>query len=112
MPNSNMSGSIPKELGEDMKQLMSLNLGGNKLEGAIPGTLAGLEQLTNLNLVLNRLTGVVPSLQFSQYTGNCALQAATGSTNHFACPLPPVSPRAPALYGLLLVASPTPPCSC
>ena len=86
-----LEGSIPEALG-DLKQLQSLYLYGNQLEGSIPEALVGLEQLTVLELQLNRLTGVVPSLPFKNYS-TCWLQDPASPSNHYTCPLPPVSPR-------------------
>jgi hypothetical protein len=45
----------------------------------------------------NNLTGLVPSLPFQNYTGagGCYLQGnpSNAGSNHFTCPLPPVSPH-------------------
>jgi hypothetical protein len=67
----------------------------NNMKGSIPEALGDLEQLTFLELYQNRLTGVVPSLPFKNYTNGCYLQyQTTNPTNHYTCPLPPVSPLA------------------
>ena len=86
-----LEGSIPEAMG-DLKQLQYLQLGGDRIEGSIPQALAGLDQLTVLGLWSNRLTGVVPSLPFKNYTNGCYLQDPTSPSNHYTCPLPPVSP--------------------
>jgi hypothetical protein len=65
------------------------------MKGSIPEALARLEQLAVLALWRNRLTGVVPSLPFKNYTNDgCYLQYPTSPSNHYTCPLPPVSPLA------------------
>ena len=66
----------------------------NNMKGSIPEALGDLEQLVFLNLGHNRLTGVVPSLPFKNYTNGCSLQDLTSPSNHYTCPLPPVSPLA------------------
>jgi Leucine-rich repeat (LRR) protein len=90
LQNNRLNGTIPETLA-DLKQLVQLYLSNSMIEGSIPAWLAGLERLTGLGLYRNRLTGVVPSLPFKNYT-NCYLQVNPSPSNHFTCPLPPVSP--------------------
>jgi hypothetical protein len=89
-----LTGSIPQGLSA-LTSLNALNLHDNSLSGSIPGGLTALNGLTDLRLYRNRLTGLVPDLPFKSYTIRCDLQKWTTAavTNHFTCPLPPVSPR-------------------
>jgi Leucine-rich repeat (LRR) protein len=60
------------------------------LNGSIPESISALTRLITLDLKLNTFTGPVPALPFEQYT-YCSLQSETNPSNHFICPLPPVS---------------------
>ena len=75
------------------------------MKGSIPEALGDLEQLQYLVLEQNRLTGVVPSLPFKNYK-SCYLQYPTSPSNHYTCPLPPVSPLACTTCAVC----PAPPC--
>ncbi|KAI3962115.1 hypothetical protein MKW92_002300 [Papaver armeniacum] len=57
---NNLVGSIPKELGDGLKNLVSLDLYQNNLTGSIPTTLFKLSHLRFLRLNGNRLTGRIP----------------------------------------------------
>ena len=57
--NNNLSGSIPKELG-NLKSLINLALSTNNLLGPIPASLGNLSNLTHLYLYLNQLSGSIP----------------------------------------------------
>jgi hypothetical protein len=106
---NNMNGSLPEALG-DLKQLTELQMGHNQVKGSIPETLGDLKQLAFLSLDDNRLTGVVPSLPFKNYTGGCYLRLPTSPSNHYTCPLPPVSPsRVHAILTCLSCRRPAPP---
>ena len=58
--NNRLTGSIPTELGGQVK-LQTLVLSGNRLEGAIPPELGQLSDLKYLWLHDNRLTGRIPT---------------------------------------------------
>ena len=55
----NLTGRLPKELGE-LNHLYMLRLDGNRLTGAIPPELESMTRLTMLSLDGNRLTGPIP----------------------------------------------------
>ncbi|KAI3976095.1 hypothetical protein MKX01_016778 [Papaver californicum] len=55
-----LMGTIPKELGNGLKNLVSLDLYQNNLTGSIPTTLSKLSHLRFLRLNGNRLTGRIP----------------------------------------------------
>ena len=57
--NNQLSGSIPKELG-NLTNLEVLRLYGNELSGSIPTELGNLVNLTELNLGGNQLSGTLP----------------------------------------------------
>ncbi len=59
LPNNELSGSIPPELG-NLPNLVGLELGGNQLTGQIPPELGNLTNLTSLHLYLNDLSGPIP----------------------------------------------------
>jgi hypothetical protein len=59
LSNNNLSGSIPKELG-NMKSLRDLNLSNNNLSGSLPAEMGNLKDLEGLNLSNNQLTGSIP----------------------------------------------------
>ena len=59
MPNNNLTGTLPPELG-NLPQLQELELFGNNLRGPIPPELGNLEQLQRLDLTGNDLTGPIP----------------------------------------------------
>ena len=58
--NSNLSGSIPPELG-NLTILATLDLHDNQLTGSIPAELGNLTTLTGLDLSGNKLSGAIPS---------------------------------------------------
>ncbi|KAH9706199.1 protein kinase domain-containing protein [Citrus sinensis] len=59
MPDCNVSGRIPKEIG-NLANLVTLDLGGNKFNGSIPIALGKLQKLQLLNLDDNKLEGSIP----------------------------------------------------
>ncbi len=59
LPDNNLSGEIPPELGE-LTNLHTLRLSHNNLTGEIPTELGQLAQLYFLNLEYNMLTGTIP----------------------------------------------------
>jgi Leucine-rich repeat (LRR) protein len=60
LPNNQLSGSIPVELG-NLASLQYLKLSGNQLSGSIPLALGNLANLQFLALYSNQLTGSIPS---------------------------------------------------
>lgn len=67
LSNNALNGPIPGTLSQ-LKELETLNLGGNKkssnadgLTGEIPASLGSLPALTYLDLALNKLTGTIPA---------------------------------------------------
>ncbi|XBH61802.1 hypothetical protein VPH35_116186 [Triticum aestivum] len=88
MSRNNLSGSIPKDIG-NLKLLESLDLSWNKLSGPIPPSMSNLKFLSSLNLSNNRLSGEIPTgsqLQTlddpSIYSDNLGL---CGPPLNFAC---------------------------
>ncbi|KAH9714626.1 protein kinase domain-containing protein [Citrus sinensis] len=59
MHNCNISGGIPEEI-SNLTNLMTIDLGGNKLNGSIPITLGKLQKLQWLSLDDNKLEGSIP----------------------------------------------------
>ena len=59
LSTKNLTGAIPKELGE-LTALEELDLSHNKLSGKIPPEMAGLRNLTYLSIQGNSLNGCVP----------------------------------------------------
>lgn len=59
LPSANLSGSLPKELGE-LSALQSLYLNVNSLTGTIPFELGYTPSLSDLDLGNNQLTGALP----------------------------------------------------
>ncbi|KAK9232089.1 hypothetical protein WN943_022332 [Citrus x changshan-huyou] len=59
MYNCNISGGIPEEI-SNLTNLMTIDLGGNKLNGSIPITLGKLQKLQRLSLEDNKLEGSIP----------------------------------------------------
>ena len=59
LPNKNLSGSIPAELG-DLYKLTHLDLSNNSLTGEIPEKLGLLQNLTSIKLSGNSITGCIP----------------------------------------------------
>ena len=59
LPNNNLVGSIPTELG-DLSALEQLNLSGNVLSGSLPIELTGITTLWELQLSANQLDGTIP----------------------------------------------------
>jgi hypothetical protein len=70
-----------------LSQLAYLDLHGTNLHGTIPTSTKDLGNLAFIDLSNNNCSGVIPALPFSQYS-NCSLQASSGPTNSFWCPLP------------------------
>ncbi|PSR87660.1 MDIS1-interacting receptor like kinase [Actinidia chinensis var. chinensis] len=60
LSSSNLSGSIPSEIGA-LSKLTHLDLRGNHLQGMLPLTLGNLTRLVNLDISDNHLTGSIPS---------------------------------------------------
>ncbi|XP_015689293.1 receptor-like protein 3 [Oryza brachyantha] len=58
--NNKLSGAIPMEIGQ-LKALLSLNLSFNNLNGEIPQSISNLRNLMRLDLSSNHLTGEIPS---------------------------------------------------
>ena len=91
LPYSNLSGSIPAELG-NLSNLVELQLPDNRLTGSIPPELGGLGNLEDLDLSFNRLTGSIPTelgnlsslvrlnLWVNQLTGSIPRNSATCPT--------------------------------
>ncbi len=59
LPNNNLTGQLPPELGK-LSQLQELRLWGNSLTGQLPPELGNLTQLGSLALSNNSLTGEIP----------------------------------------------------
>jgi len=59
LPNNNLQGSIPSELG-DLSSLRGLNLSSNQLSGSIPPEIGNLTNLFFLYLDNNQLNGSIP----------------------------------------------------
>ncbi|KAJ0987974.1 hypothetical protein J5N97_006330 [Dioscorea zingiberensis] len=57
---SQLSGSIPVELGQSLPKLEMLLLLNNSLTGVIPSSIGNLSSLTLLSLTLNNLQGIIP----------------------------------------------------
>lgn len=57
--NPQLTGSIPSEIG-NLSELTSLSFFYNQLSGSIPAELGMLSMLVNLNLSINQLTGSIP----------------------------------------------------
>ncbi|TYH19006.1 hypothetical protein ES288_A05G318500v1 [Gossypium darwinii] len=60
LPNMNLTGTIPPELG-NLSFLASLNLSGNGFHGDLPGELGHLSRLKLVDLSFNFFTGKIPS---------------------------------------------------
>ncbi len=60
LPNNQLSGSIPTNLG-NLSNLEYLELGANQLDGSIPTSLGNLTNLTRLYLYGNQLDGSIPT---------------------------------------------------
>ena len=58
--NSQLSGTIPTEIGE-LTNLETLNLGLNNFTGEIPASFGNLINLENLNLRQNQISGIIPT---------------------------------------------------
>lgn len=65
LAETNLSGSIPKEIG-DYSGLVMLDLSGNRLTGTIPLEIGKLKNLQTLKLQSNMLEGIIPP-----QLGNC-----------------------------------------
>ncbi len=66
LPDNNLSGSIPPEIG-NLTNLTELWLYGNNLTGPIPPEIGSLTNLTTININDNNLTGAIPE-SFSALT--------------------------------------------
>ncbi|MEM9929823.1 MAG: hypothetical protein AAF840_08400, partial [Bacteroidota bacterium] len=77
LPNNNLSGVLPPELGE-LTNLTALDLSGNQLTGSIPAAYAQLTNLTNLQLSNNSLSGCYPASLAA--AGNGADELQPGGT--------------------------------
>ncbi|EAY84528.1 hypothetical protein OsI_05901 [Oryza sativa Indica Group] len=62
--NNKLTGAIPMEIGE-LKALVSLNLSFNNLNGEIPQLVTNLRNLMVLDLSYNHLTGAIPPAMVS-----------------------------------------------
>ncbi|CAL5013206.1 unnamed protein product [Urochloa decumbens] len=60
LSGANLTGAIPKELG-DLAELTTLDLSKNELSGAIPPELCRLRKLQSLSLNTNSLRGAIPA---------------------------------------------------
>lgn len=60
MPKNNVSGSIPEFVMQNLRTLKALDLGNNRIGGALPQALAQASSLEILRLSQNRFTGTLP----------------------------------------------------
>ena len=60
MPKNNVSGSIPEFVMQNLRTLKALDLGNNRIGGALPQALAQASSLEILRLGQNRFTGTLP----------------------------------------------------
>ncbi len=60
MPKNNVSGSIPEFVMQNLRTLRALDLGNNRVGGALPQALAQAPNLEILRLGQNRFTGILP----------------------------------------------------
>ena len=59
LPNNNLAGELPKEIGS-LKRLTHLLLSGNNITGTIPEEIGNLDRLTILELSSNSIEGNIP----------------------------------------------------
>ncbi|XP_050223385.1 leucine-rich repeat receptor-like serine/threonine-protein kinase RGI4 [Mercurialis annua] len=60
LSGTNLTGSIPKQIAEELPQLTYLDLSDNVITGEIPSEICGLLRLQELYLNSNQLTGSIP----------------------------------------------------
>lgn len=60
LEDQNLTGSIPKEIG-DLQYLISIRLNNNNITGELPFTLGNLKRLQVMEISGNDVTGVIPS---------------------------------------------------
>jgi Leucine-rich repeat (LRR) protein len=61
LSNNLLNGSVPDDMGNALKSLKVLNLGGNRINGRLPN-ISDLVSLTYLNLSSNSIQGSIPSV--------------------------------------------------
>uniref|UniRef100_A0A0E0LDT6 Protein kinase domain-containing protein n=1 Tax=Oryza punctata TaxID=4537 RepID=A0A0E0LDT6_ORYPU len=94
LPNAQLSGSLPAELGR-VEHLRHLDLSGNSLNGSLPATLLNATELRVLSLADNEISGVLPDGGSVSYSRS--LQELNLSNNALAGRLPPALCRLPSL---------------
>ncbi|BAS98783.1 probable LRR receptor-like serine/threonine-protein kinase At4g37250 [Oryza sativa Japonica Group] len=94
LPNAQLSGSLPPELGR-VEHLRHLDLSGNSLNGSLPPTLLNATELRVLSLADNDISGVLPDGGSVPYSRS--LQELNLSNNALAGRLPPALCRLPSL---------------
>ena len=82
-----LTGALPANLG-GASSLETLRLGGNRIEGSVPGSVTRLTQLRELNLRRNKLSGALPANLFvaladTLHTVNLAHNALSGAPPPF-----------------------------
>ncbi|XP_074580738.1 putative LRR receptor-like serine/threonine-protein kinase At4g37250 [Curcuma longa] len=94
LPNSQLLGSVPTELGL-VEHLRHLDLSGNMLNGTLPFTLFNASELRVLSLANNVISGGLPD--FDERTTNSSLQVLNLSDNALTGRLPSNLSRLPNL---------------
>lgn len=82
--NEGLAGPLPRELGK-LANLEILGLSGASLTGSIPREMGGLSKLRRLDLAGNKLTGSIPR----QLGGLVRLEELTLENNDLSGPVPP-----------------------
>ena len=85
LSNNNLSGTLPKELG-NLDQLTEIHLQSNNLSGTLPKELGNLDQLTEIRLQSNNLSGPIPDL-----SALTALEELNLSANQLSGSIPDLS---------------------